>query len=666
MDEQVYNEFIHDAQELIEKLFRDIEELRAVRFLGRHRREVVARLFRHIHTMKGSASSHGAKAVSLIAHEFENVLDAVRLGRLTLDEDALDIFASANNAMAAALGALERRKGVVDSAKVIDRLRAIASETENKTRRLEVRSSLPEEIARSLSEYDEQHLREAIQEGSRLFIVSAALQIQTFDEKFRELSQTLSQIGEIICTVPAPEPAATGEINFRVLYAAESMTDEIIESASPLGRIEFSEIVPEGITPPPVQAALPAQSLRTYTPADSATRTTIRVGLNQLDEIISDASELFRDAATALGSLATETNRQAIESAGAHLRHRFVELEERLIKLRLVPLGQLFQRAAVRAGRVAARNLGKDIEFEITGGEVGIDRSLADAITEPLMHIVRNAVSHGVEAPKERLAAGKSAHGKVRIAAFTEVSHIHICVTDDGRGIAPQRIAAVAAEEGIIPSGSRVTMAECLRLIFRPGFSTAETLSDLSGRGIGLDVVDRAMALAGGEVRVTTEPGAGTTFEMIMPATLALLHCVIIRSAEQRFCIESSRIVDRCAFELKPLKESADLIDWKDEELPLVHLRALLGQPGSTERKNGTNIIIARTSNRKHSSAEVNDRIALIVDGIEGEHEILVRSLGRHAARWRGTSGATELLDGSVALVLDLNQLILMKSESGA
>ena len=511
MDKQVYSDFIHDAQELIEKLFRDIEELGAVRFHGRHRRDVVARLFRHVHTIKGSASSHGAKGVSLIAHEIENVLDAVRLGRLTIDDRALAAFSSANNAMGAALAARGREKGLVDSAKVIDRLRAIASETENETRKFEVRSLLPEEIARSLSEYDDQHLREAIQEGSRLFVVSAGFQIETFDEKFRELSKTLNQIGEIICTVPAPEPAATGEINFRLLYAAELMTDEIIEKASLLGRIEFSEIVPEGITLRPDQEALPAQSLRTYTPADSAPRTTIRVGLNQLDEIISDASELFRDAATALGSLATETNKRAIESAGAHLLQRFVELEERLIKLRLVPLGQLFERAAVRAGRVAARNLGKDLEFEITGGEVGIDRSLADAITDPLMHIVRNAVSHGIESPEERLAAGKSAQGKVRITAFSQGSHIHICVADDGRGIVPQRIAAVAAEEGIIAGGSRITMDECLRLIFRPGFSTARTLSDVSGRGIGLDVVDRAMALAGGEVKVTTEPGAGTT-----------------------------------------------------------------------------------------------------------------------------------------------------------
>jgi two-component system, chemotaxis family, sensor kinase CheA len=660
--EEIHTEFIHDAEELLEKLFHDLGLMEAARLHGRGRREVVARIFRYVHTLKGSAASHGVRSVSEIAHEFENVLDGVRLGRVTIDRNSLDAFESAASAMASALGAHARGKNAVESTELIDQLRRIAVDsTREHEAPADVRSALPEEIARALSEYDQQHIREAAQEGARLFAVTAGFEIDTFDQRFRELSRLLEVRGEVVCTVPAPEPAAPTEINFRLLYAVDSVPNDVIERALALGRVEFTELaLPQGAEFS--SGSLPPQGPGTRSP-EVVPSGVVRVGLNQLEDLISDASELFRDAATALGSVLTEKNREVIEVASSHLRQRFVELEERLIKLRLVPLAQMLERAAVRAGRVAARDLGKDVEFEIVGGDLGIDRSLADAIADPLLHLVRNAISHGIESPEERLAAGKRAQGKVRIAAFTEGSHIHISVTDDGRGITPERVGAAAAADGVLGAGSDVTMEECLRLIFRPGFSTAEALSDISGRGIGLDVVDRALSQAGGEVRVITEAGTGTTFEMILPATLALLRCILVRSGEQAYGLESARVTERGTVERQQIRvtKGAEVIDWKGAELPLIRLRALLGQRDAIGQT--SSVLIVRTSNHRPAPGKQEDRIALAVDSIEGEHETLVRSLGRHASRWRGVGGATELLDGSVALVLDLEQLIESKGD---
>ena len=655
MHEQIYNEFLHDAEDLVEKLFRDIEALRAARFHDRQRRDLVANIFRHVHTMKGSAASHGAKSVSLIAHEFENVLDALRLGRLIPDERIMDAFSYATAAMSSALAARDQKEGEFDQARVIGRLRALVPEDSRDAGGLDVRASLPEEIARSLSAYDEQHLRETITEGLRLFVVSAAFEIETFDQRFRSLSEDLNQTGEIISTVPAPEPAATGEINFRLLYAAEALSDETIADISGLGRVQFAEIVTGAITRDSDQDGSTGPELQTYAAHTyGKSPGTVRVSLDELDEIILQASQLFRDTASAFDSLPNET---ASDSARAELRQRFVEIEERLVKLRLVPLGQLFERAAMRAGRIAAHNLGKDVEFKISGAELGIDRSLADAIADPLMHLVRNAVSHGIETPEARLVAGKTAQGRVNISAFAEGGHIHICVADDGGGIDPDRISKVAAAKGIIAPDSSVTLDECLRLIFRPGFSTAESLSNVSGRGIGLEIVDRAMARAAGDVRVASESGAGTTFEMIVPATIALIRCVILRLASQRYCVDSSRIADHGM--LGPEQAvTENAIKWKGEKLPVVNLRALLGQANSAERDDGSSVIIARSSTPGAFSSNGQDRIAIIVDDIEAEQDLLVRSLGRHAASWPGVGGATELLDGGVALVLDLNQLL--------
>ena len=657
MDE-AQRQFIADAQELVEKLYRDLEQLRAVRLQGRQRRELAAGIFRRVHTLKGSAGSLGLRAVSNVAHEFEGVLDGLRLGRVEIDDLLLDTFEDATNVIAQALGGTSITDDPYAQA-LIARLNAIATTSARQgTIAGTLRSALPPEIARSLSEYDLQHAREAVREGAKLFIVSTVFAIETFDQGFREVSKLLGLSGEVIATVPG-ERAAADEISFKLLYAAELVSQEVVHRASALGRLEVSEIKLEPSAPTP---KVPVELAATRTLA--APSATVRVELDQLDELISHASELFRDTTNALGSLRRPDNKDAIDSATKHLRRRFVELEERLIKLRLVPLAEILQRAAARAGRIAARQLEKEVEFEIVGGEVGIDKSLADTISEPLLHLVRNAVGHGIETPEERIAAGKSATGKVKLSAFSEGSRIHISVSDDGYGIDLERIASAANGHGIANQGA-LTMDQCLRLIFRPGFSTTTEVSDLSGRGIGLDVVDRAMEQAGGEVRVATQPGAGTTFVMILPAALALVQCLIVRSGEQLYAIGSARATSRRSLKPEELARiaSSNTIEWNGEKLPALSLRNLLAQRSEDGHSKQRDVILWEADHSRAGCDRKKNRFALTVDRIEGEHETLVRSLGRHAARWPGVAGAAELSDGRVALVLDLEELLEVQGE---
>jgi len=661
MDPTVDNEqsqFIADAREIVERLYRDLEQLRTARSQGPKRRELAARIFRRVHTLKGSAGSLGLPSVSRIAHDFEDVLDGVRLGRIEITDSVLDAFEDAVDAIARDLQSAPKETNETNdsgAAKVIKRLNALAATSKQQgTIASGLRSALPPELARSLSEYDLQHTREAVREGAKLFIVSAGFAIETFDQKFRELTKLLGQSGEIISTVPG-ESATADEIIFRLLYASELVSNEVLRQAETLGRIELNELTIDssaaGAKPPPGAAALRPGATNE---GDAGESNSVRVEMKQIDELISNVGELFRHTTNALRSPDMAGNKQAVDAASVHLRQWFIELEERLIKLRLVPAGEILERAAARAGRIAARQLGKQVEFEITGGDVGIDKSLADTIADPLFHLVRNAVTHGIETPEERLAAGKSATGKVRLAAFNEGSRIHITVTDDGRGIDWDRIAAAAAEHGIANGGSELSPDQCLRLIFRPGFSTAPAVSELSGRGIGLDVVDRAMEPAGGEVRVATERGAGTTFAMIMPATLALVQCLLVQSGGQLYAIESAGVI-----------ETRSDVDWRSESLPLLHLRTLLGQTARPETP--ASLVVWRATNNGPAPGpggqEGNHRYALVVDGIKGQQETLVRSLGRHAARWTGVCGAAELFDGNVALVLDLGELIKTQAE---
>jgi len=654
MDEE-QSQFIGDAREIVEKLYRDLEQLRSARSQGRQRRELAARIFRRVHTLKGSAGSLGLRSVSQIAHDFEGVLDGVRLGRVEITDAVLDLFEDGTDAIARALESEATAEASPGATAVIKRLAALAAQCKKDgTIASSLRSALPPEVARSLSEYDLQHTREAVREGAKLFVVSAGFAIETFDRNFRELTKLLGQSGEIVSTGPG-EPATADEINFRLLYAAELVSGEILRQAEALGQIEISEIKIESFVSGRKVAA-EAFPARAPTPDIDET---VRVDLRQLDELISGASELFRYTTNALFSLSA-SDKLPFETATRYLRRRFVELEEHLLKLRLVPAGEVFGRAAARGGHIAARRLGKQVEFEIAGGDVGIDKSLADTIADPLLHLVRNAVTHGIEPPAEREAAGKSAVGRVKLAAFNEGSRIHITVSDDGRGIEWDRIVAAAAAQGIASKASDLSTDQCLRLIFRPGFSTASNLSELSGRGIGLDVVDRAMEQAGGEVRVATELGAGTTFAMIMPATLALVQCLLVQSGGQLYAIESVGVSGQASESNQPaMDKDGGRVDWEGESLPLLRLGSLLGQSDVPDTAGA--MIVWQAQNNGAGLARMNvdqSRYALVVDSVRGHQETLVRSLGRHAARWAGVCGAAELFDGNIALVLDIEELI--------
>lgn len=652
-------QFVADAQEIVEKLYNDLEQLRSARLHGPHRRELAARIFRRVHTLKGSAGTLGLNSVSQIAHEFEGVLDGVRLGRLEITDEVLDAFEDAVDAIARALELALSGEPQPVTAAVTQNLNAMAAKSRQQgSIATSLRSALPPEIAHSLSEYDLQHAREAIREGAKLFIVSAGFAIETFDEKFRELSRLLGQSGEIIATVPG-ESAAPDEITFRLLYATELVANETMRVAKTLGRIETSELRIEPSIVPDGQSAAASPLFRRS--AGENANASVKIDLGQLDEIISDASELFRETNRALATV--DASRPGEGETGG-LQRRFVELEERLLKLRLVPCAEILERAATRAGRIAARQLGKQVEFEIAGSEVGIDTALADIIAEPLLHLVRNAVSHGIESPDERTAAGKTPTGTVKLAAFSEGSRIHVTVNDDGRGIDLARIAEAAREQGIA-NGAGLTMDQCLRLIFRPGFSTTADVSELAGRGIGLDVVDRAMGQAGGEVRVATKAGAGTTFVMILPAGLALVRCQTVRCGQRYYGIGSGRVIGGRLLEVSESAEiqSSRIVDWEGENLPVFLLPRLLSESSEPIIPTSNSLLVWQADRHRPARAGVPDRLALVVDSIEAEHETLVRSLGRHAARWHGIAGAAQLSDGNVALILDVEELIKTQLE---
>ena len=412
-----------------------------------------------------------------------------------------------------------------------------------------------------------------------------------------------------------------------MLFAAELISDDTRRRAKELGTCDFTEI--PIIAPETVANAFPvvAMPLTTIPSAIS-----VRVGLSELDELTAAVTDLLRDTTNALAA-GPAPNAGRATSTTSTLRSSFVHLEERLIKLRLVPLSDLLNGTAARAGRRAARQLGKDIEFEIVGGNVGIDKSLADLIAEPLMHLVRNAVTHGIETPDERRAAGKPENGRIALHGFSEGSRIHIVVSDDGRGIDFQQVAEAATRQGSSARTEDLTSDQALRLIFRPGFSTSAEASDLSGRGVGLEIVDRAMTQAGGDVRLTSLPGKGATFAMMIPATLALLPCVVVRSGNQFYCLDSGIVAERVHLtDDDILRRASSRSNGKARNIVDSSAGLAGGSKRRRHRTGRARMLVCKPSEHRHTLAAHQKLVGIVVDGIAGQQETLVRSLGPYSA----------------------------------
>jgi two-component system chemotaxis sensor kinase CheA len=670
--DQTQHEFLVEIEELIEQTFLDLYELREKQGDGRSRRELIDRIFRRVHSIKGSAASCGLDAVGQIAHEFENLLDAVRAGRTTLDNSVLDTCESAAEALAESVSLAA--SGILEPSRqpLFARLQAAAQgktpEREGKTE--EILKKIPFEVWQSLTPPEKHRLISIVEEGSAVFVVATSFDIASFDVQFTRLKEILGKNGEMISTSPTIDSEHPDKINFRVLYASATNTQDLDATVFEFSNVTFNELAQargaklaeNEDTLPGVSSLAPVSSLSNFVHTD----------LDKLDRLISSTHELSRATSNALEVAMSQKQlprsaRERLRKLNEQIRNSFMGVEDELINLRMVSLGPTLQRAA-RAGRAAARLAGKEIDFQIAGTDLLIDKLLAEAIVGPLIHLVRNAVDHGIENAQERIQAGKKKRGSVRIEAVNEGSRCRIRVTDNGRGIDPHIITAAAMRLGLLAAAADLDFERSLRLIFRPGFTTLPSASNVSGRGVGLDVVETTVEQVGGELRVSGRPSEGAMFEIRLPVTFGLLAATVVISGSNRYCIAANQTLAVDAIDLKDAKK---IIKEKKREsrsgadrLPVVSLRELLGQPIETvARKRSSQkqlqlITCHFPDEQIMSGSNGSQRIGIVVDAVKGTEEVLVRNLGRHAGRWYGVVGATELRDGTVALVLDLPRLL--------
>lgn len=695
MDEQLLREFLAEADDLVESLFADVRLLRARTDDGRARRETLARIFRRVHTIKGTAAAAGLPGASLLAHELEALLEEMGAGRVALTAAMLDAFDETIEALSEQLSAAAQGSTHDPPPKLLELLRATSHARETsatatlEASRIEGSSSLIanssrdaeasrthdaassgdsnfKEITNDLNEAERRRAFEASAEGARLYVVTVSFGVSDFDERFRALSASLNERGEIVSALPDAHADAS-RISFRIVCATSEPREELEARLKPFDAEILAEEKERGLA----SGKPDSQERATVSPALSSLTMFVRVSLEELDDLISAAHELSDETAGALDisleNAGEAGTRRELEEKANSISRRFLEFEKRLIALRMTKIGATLERAA-RAGASVARDSGKDVEIETRGGDVSLDRSLAEAVSDPLLHLLRNAVDHGAETIDERRAAGKSGRARVVVSAEAEGGQIVLRVADDGRGIDPERVANSARERGLIKPDERLDEEQSLRLIFRPGFSTARELSNVSGRGVGLDVVERMVESVGGKLRVWSRAGRGSTFEMRLPTTLALVSSYVARVGEHRYLIASSQTADAGradATQIAKEEDGTQTILWRGRALPLVHLRELLGvsaKDAPIVTREGAPFLVSHVATRATEGGGSVEprRVAVALDALEGEREILMRSLGRYATRWPAVVGATRLRDGGVALSIDLPRLLEM------
>lgn len=610
-------------------------------------REAVEGLFRAVHTIKGMSATMGYRAVADLAHEMEDVLDRVRLGRMTPGAELVDTLFAACDALEQSIEvAVEEGDDEGAVAPVVARLRAMASGTD-------VPSDSPASAAAAPAASPSVPVEEEAAPAGAMRVrvtvdpASALPGVRAF-----MALRAARALGEVTGLEPSEsamqEEGFSGTVRF-VLRAAAPIAevDAALRAAGEIREVEIHEGLMDAPAPAvPAADGSPAE----VSAAGAAGRArNIRVDLRRLDALVNGVGELVivRDRMRRLSNVAQPELSEAIDQAARLIG----ELQDEIMRARMAPVWQVFDRFP-RLVRDAARALGKRVDFVIEGKEIELDRSMLDEIGDPLVHLLRNSLDHGIESPAERRAAGKPETGTLRLSAARERSRIVIRVEDDGRGIQREKVLAKAMSAGLVTIDEARAMSndDVARLITRPGFSTAETVTDVSGRGVGLDVVATRVRALGGMLEIASEPGHGTSMTLQLPQTLAIVRALLVRQSGETYALPLTHVGE--TVQLLPEEIGAvkgrPVAYLRDEVIPLHSLRTLLRTNGTREGEKRAAVIL-----------EVGEqRVGLEVDALLGQQEIVVKAFDATADTLHLFSGATILADGRPALILDAGSLL--------
>ncbi|MEW9667655.1 chemotaxis protein CheA [Ammoniphilus sp. 3BR4] len=631
---------------------------------------IVNDIFRSAHTIKGMSATMGFEDMANLTHEMENVLDQVRNGKLTVQAGTMDILFRCVDILESILLSISQGgDGRHDVTAVVLDLRKIlsgelifeakiAESPSGGGAGLEFDDYAWTVIAQSIdSGYGAYQIETVVREDC---VLKAARAYMVFDQ--------LESCGEIIKASPSVEELEQEKFDqaFQVVLVTKKTKEElekVVLSVSEIASVSIQaiEALPKNQEIPseemPLEEIVHKAEAAVHEKASVQKKVsggkTIRVDIERLDVLMNLFSELVIDRGR-LEQLSRDSKNPALIETVEHMSRISGDLQNIILNMRMVPVEQVFNRFP-RMVRDLAKDLNKKVNLIIEGAETELDRTVIDEIGDPLVHLLRNSIDHGMESTEERIRVGKEETGKVLLKAYHSGNHVFIEVMDDGKGIDRQKILKKAKEKGIIQDQQAASMSDSqvYELLFASGLSTAEKITDVSGRGVGLDVVKTKIESLGGAVSVDSSLGQGTTFLIQLPLTLSIISAMLVEVEREKFAVPLSSIIETAVFRKEQIMRAhqQDVIDFRGRVVPLVSLKKIFQIPDglSENKRDEISVVIVRKG----------DKMAgLVVDSFIGQQEIVLKSLGKYLVNVFAISGATILGDGQVALIIDCNALI--------
>lgn len=627
--------------------------------------QLINEIFRSAHTLKGMAGTMGFTNMQKLTHAMENVLAAARNSKLRINSNIMDVLFKT-------VDALEEYLDVI-----------VATGTEGSEQNLQLVNSLNSILgipqgeivanakkATGQLEYDEFVIRaieRAYSQGFNVYKFDIELDPNCLLKSARAylVFKTVEELGEIINSKPPVQDIEDEKFDFEfsITVVSKEPLEKIRERILSISEIrevkgievKIGDVKVEGVQQEvsrteEVQGTEAAKVVREQKQeGPKVTSKTVRVDIERLDVLMNLVSELIIIKSRIEGFAKKYNDRQYEESI-EYLERITTSLHDAVMKVRMVPVERVFSRFP-RMMRDLARELGKEFELVMSGEETEVDRTIVDELGDPLIHLLRNAADHGIEEPEERVKNGKPRSGLIRLSAYHDGNNVVIEVEDDGRGIDVEKVKKKAIEKGLLKEDQLdLSDQEIIDFLFLPSFSTKDKVTNLSGRGVGLDVVKTKIEQLGGMIEVKTEKGKGTKFIIRLPLTLAIIQALLVAVRDEIYAIPIAsikEIVDVAREDIKVVQKGKEIIVLRNQVIPIKYLHKIVGLEADLDKKKYTVVIVKRGEKLT----------GIVVDKLLGQQDIVIKSLGKYLEGIRLVSGATILGDGSVAMILDPNML---------
>lgn len=644
--------------------------------------ETVQLIFRAAHTLKGSSAAMGFDKLKELTHKIENVFDFIRNQQLSVTTAIINtIFESIDGIKVLKEAIIQGNIEQTDIQAIINELEQIQVKVESPGEKVEIEAKTEAEGSSlfpspTLDEYQKTVIKQALSEGYYVQAIYVGLRDDCILKSVRAflIHNNLKEIGEVVASFPSTDEIETNQdFNGNLIYLfvtreTEQTVINIVNSISEIKTVhihsltnqnleqfangEKSEVVVSNVP----TIAKPTEKAEQVT---SNIQQTVRVDIERLEhlmnlvgELVIDQTRLIKKKNTLLDRYDDDEDVEQLNDVCTHLVQVVSELQEGMMKTRMLPIEQLFNRYP-RMVRDLTQKAHKEIDFVIYGKETELDRRLIEEISDPIIHLLRNSIDHGIEDPDEREKQGKPRKGQLLLKAAHEENHIVLTISDDGKGIDPQKIKATAIKKGIISEADseHLTNKELILLIFKSGVSTAKEITDISGRGVGMDIVRSQIEKLNGLIDIESTLGVGTTFTIKLPLTLAIIRSLLVELGNKEFAIPLANVAEIIRLnysEIKTIKnEQVGIV--RDRILPLIHMHELLGVKPLQNRKKRLFVVVIGIAEK---------RVGLVVDNTIGNQDIVIKPLGKYIGTPPYISGATIMGEGDVSLILDVASIV--------